>query len=180
MPWFKIDDKFHSHRKATKAGIEAVGLWALCGSWAADQLTDGFVPDYVAARFSPDYERLADRLVAVGLWEPATSDGDDGWRFHDWGDENPTREQVLSRRRKDAEKKQRARSRVGRDGGTGRFVPKMSPGDTPGEYPGESLGVSPPWSPDYGDNDLDSPENVPTGVPSGVPAGVPWGHTWGQ
>jgi len=102
--WFKVDDKLHAHRKARRAGKAAMGVWLLAGSWSADNLTDGFIPaDYLPLWGSPADAR---RLVQVGLWEPAELDGEPGWRFNDWGDYNPTREQVETER---AEGRERVR-----------------------------------------------------------------------
>ncbi len=88
MPWFWVDDKFHDHHKARRAGVDAVGLWALAGSWCAEHRedgADGFVPADVAYRWGGrKTEALAEKLVEAGLWEPATVRGEDGWRFHDW------------------------------------------------------------------------------------------------
>ena len=94
MTWFKIDDALHSHRKAVRAGISAMGLWVMAGSWCADHLSDGFIPDYMAARLDRDYEENAGRLVDAGLWEPTEKGGDKGWQFHEWTDHQPTREEV--------------------------------------------------------------------------------------
>jgi hypothetical protein len=93
MPYFPVDDKLHSHRKAIRAGVAAMGLWVLAGSWASDHGTDGFVPDYVAER----------------------SD-EKGWLFHEWtGDEmgrrNLTRAEIEQRRREGAERQARSRER---------------------------------------------------------------------
>src|SRR3990172_9012834 len=41
MPWFTIDDKWHSHPKVIGLSLAAAGLWAKAGSWCNDQLTDG-------------------------------------------------------------------------------------------------------------------------------------------
>lgn len=69
MPWFKVDDDFHDHPKARKAGPMAVGVWTLCGGWSADNLTDGYVPAQVAKeKGGHNWRRAAERLVAVGLW----------------------------------------------------------------------------------------------------------------
>ena len=52
MPWFTVDDAFHSDDKTSKVlaagvvGREAIGLWTLAGAWCMQQLTDGFVPEY--------------------------------------------------------------------------------------------------------------------------------------
>lgn len=100
MTWFKVDDKLHDHRKARAAGCAALGLWTLAGSWSADNLTDGFVPDSICARWDRAYVKLAERLVAVGLWTVAEQDGEQGWRFHQWSTDGrqPTRAQIEKRR----------------------------------------------------------------------------------
>jgi hypothetical protein len=51
--------------------------------------------------------RLASTLVEVGLWE--VSEG--GYQFHDWGDYNPTREEVKADREAARERMKRLRSR---------------------------------------------------------------------
>lgn len=84
MPWFKVDDKIHDHEKARKAGVAAMGLWALAGSWCMDNLKDGFVPEGVPIRWARNYRTLAQQLVKVGLWTVAVKDGEKGWQFHDW------------------------------------------------------------------------------------------------
>lgn len=117
MPWFKVDDGFHAHRKVARLGREdfdAVALWTVAGSWSADQLTDGWVPEYVAAKLDPDYERRAKALVRVGLWELAQHDGEPGWVFHGWSDpgRNPTAEQVEKEREATAERQRKFRERV--------------------------------------------------------------------
>lgn len=112
MTWFRVDDKFHSHKKRMRAGVAAVGLWTCAGSWCSDHLTDGFVPDYVAATFDPDWELLAQRLVKAGLWEPAERDGDKGWQFHQWLEQQPSKEQVEAQRAATAKRQQEFRDRA--------------------------------------------------------------------
>lgn len=137
MTWFKVDDKLHSHKKAARAGTAAMGLWTLAGSWCADHLSDGFVPDYIALRMDPDAEGLAERLVSAGLWAVDEQDGDRGWRFEDWSDYQPTRADVQSKREYERDKKRRQRRST-----TGQFTsspgesPSLSPGDTEGDTPG--------------------------------------------
>lgn len=97
MTWFRLDDNFHSHRKVTKAG-DAIALWACAASWASQQLTDGWVPDYVIRNWSEHPESHAKRLEQVGLWEAGTHEGESGWWFHDWLDRNPSRQQVEATR----------------------------------------------------------------------------------
>lgn len=100
MPWFKVDDKLHSHRKVIRAGIPAMGLWVVAGSWCADQLGDGFVPDYVAERLDPDFAEHAAALVSAKLWIAGEKDGESGWYFHQWSDDGrqPTSESVNAKR----------------------------------------------------------------------------------
>jgi hypothetical protein len=103
MTWFKVDDTLHSHKKSMRAGVEAMGLWVLAGSWAADQLTDGWVPSYAAQRIASNAEDLAARLVKAGLWTPGEHDGEDGWWYHEWGERQPMKDEVMDQRRKRAE-----------------------------------------------------------------------------
>lgn len=116
MPYFPVDDKLHSHRKAIRAGAHAIGLWALAGSWSNDQGTDGFVPDYMITRWDPKGKQLAKKLVEVGLWELAERGDEVGWLFHEWtGSEanrrNYTRAEVEQRRREGAERQAKSRQR---------------------------------------------------------------------
>jgi hypothetical protein len=117
MVWFKVDDKAHDHRKMRMAGVAAVGLWALAGSWSADNLTDGFIPASVCARWAPEYVELAAKLVEVGLWEVAFCDGEDGWLFHDWKGCNPIRAEVEQKRNEAADRMRHVREqrRANRD-----------------------------------------------------------------
>lgn len=107
MTWFKVDDKLHDHRKARAAGKSAMGVWVLAGSWAADNLTDGFVPSTLLSRWGTRAD--ANKLVAVGLWHPDEQDGEKGWRFHEWMERQPSRSQKLAERE--------ARAAAGRLGG---------------------------------------------------------------
>lgn len=99
MPWFKVDDKLHDHRKTRKAGVAAMGLWALAGSWCSDNLTDGFVPRDILVRWEPrGAGKLAAKLVEADLWHADTVDGEDGWRFRNWSEFQPTRAEVEAQR----------------------------------------------------------------------------------
>lgn len=99
MPWFKVDDKLHDHRKARAARKAAMGVWVLAGSWSSDNKTGGFVPESVLDRWGS----LADakRLVDVGFWFPDNQDGENGWRFHNWDLRNPDSASINAK--KDAE-----------------------------------------------------------------------------
>jgi hypothetical protein len=98
MTWFKVDDGLYGHPKAMSAGLEAMGLWTLCGSYCGRYLTDGFVPaTYV--RSLGERTRLAHRLVAAGLWYEDEKDGQKGWSFHKWEHYQPTRADVEADRK---------------------------------------------------------------------------------
>lgn len=99
MPWFKVDDQLHDHRKARVAGAHAMGLWVLAGSWCGANPNDGFIPESVVIRWEPrSYRKLARALVDAGLWSVDEVDGEKGWRFHDWGDFQPTKAEIDAER----------------------------------------------------------------------------------
>lgn len=81
MPWFPVDDSFHSHPKALATSLAARGLWATAGSWSSAYLTDGVVPVHVLASLGGTPELVAE-LVAAGLWRRTRQ----GYVFHDWLD----------------------------------------------------------------------------------------------
>lgn len=122
MTWFKVDDGFHSHRKVlamrrrkvqASERVAAAGLWALAGSWCSENLTDGFVPDYLPEELGAS-EDLARVLVRVGLW--SATDG--GWVFHQWhedgdGSSRQPRKVDVEKRRQDVAARQ-ARWRANR------------------------------------------------------------------
>lgn len=113
MTWFKVDDGLHSHRKRVRAGHEAMGLWVIAGSWAAFELTDGWVPDDVVEYLVPIVGAdLAKRLERAGLWYRVTRDGEEGWQFHDWDVHQPSKEKVLADRAAAADRQARARERA--------------------------------------------------------------------
>ena len=106
MPWFRLDDSFHSHPKVIAAGNEAVGLYVRCGTYVAQHLTDGFVGKPVVLLYGSD--SLAARLVDAGLWHRARG----GWNIHDYLDYNPSREAVEKERKAAAERQRRRRDTV--------------------------------------------------------------------
>jgi len=88
MPWFKVDDNLAFHQKVVAAGNAAMGLWVRAGSWSAQQLTDGFVPDHIVTTLGG--RKHARRLTEVGLWSAVEG----GFQFHEWTDRQPTRIEV--------------------------------------------------------------------------------------
>lgn len=80
MPWFPVDDSFHSHPKVLATSPAALGLWVVAGSWSNSHLTDGRVPDHVLPLLLPGAAKLAGELVTTGLWKRTRG----GYVFHDW------------------------------------------------------------------------------------------------
>lgn len=87
--WFKVDDQLAFHPKVLRAGNAAMGLWVRAGSWSADKLTDGFVPNETVAALGARTTD-AERLVKSGLWDAEPG----GYRFHDWTVFQPSRQDV--------------------------------------------------------------------------------------
>lgn len=104
MPWFKVDDKFHSHPKVMELPLGAIGLWTLAGTWSADYLTDGEIRLGQIRRLGGTEDDAAE-LVKAGLWEST----EDGYKFRDWHDYQPTRESVESEREAAKERQRRRR-----------------------------------------------------------------------
>lgn len=99
MAWFKVDDHLYSHPKWLALPKGSRALWVTAGSWCAGQLLDGFIPREVLRTFggTPAEARA---LVASGLWDERPN----GWAFHDWTQYQPTRQAVMDKRHKDAER----------------------------------------------------------------------------
>ena len=127
MPWFKVDDKLHDHKKARKARKAAMGVWVLAGSWSGGNLTDGFIPDDVAKRWGTSHDFAA--LVSAGLWkvsrdhmtcassephahvtcsssEPhdgVTCVSENGWQFVNWSEFQPLKSEIEAERQRKVE-----------------------------------------------------------------------------
>lgn len=89
MAWFNADDKMHSHPKVRQAGLEAIGLWTVAGTYCTDYLTDGHVPAWFVDSW-PKGKNLAAKLVTARLWEATEG----GWTFLSWSEYQRTRQQV--------------------------------------------------------------------------------------
>ena len=105
MPWFKVDDTFWGNPKVLACSPSAVGLWTVAGSWAAQQLTDGFIPETLLGLLRSK-RKQAMELVDAGLWDKV----DGGFRFHDWADYQPSKEKVSADREAARERMRKIRS----------------------------------------------------------------------
>jgi len=118
VPWFKVDDTLHSHPKPRKAGLAAVGLWTVTGSYCSEYVTEGSVPAWYVTAW-PQGRRLAERLVDAGFWHaqghscrrcPQPKDDDD-WQFHDWEHFQQTKEEIERDRELNRERQRRFREK---------------------------------------------------------------------
>ena len=110
MAWFNADDKMHSHPKMRAAGLEAIGLWTLAGTYCTDYLTDGAVPDWFVESW-PKGKLLAGKLVKADLWESTA----DGWQFLSWGEYQRTKAQVIADKKKAADRVKEWRQKHGKN-----------------------------------------------------------------
>jgi 5-methylcytosine-specific restriction endonuclease McrA len=94
VAWFNVDDSFYDHPKVWDAPDCALALWVRAGSWSSRNLTDGFVPSGMPARFCGDHEAAVRELVDRGLWIRTKG----GYQFHDWTDWNSSKEAVKAKR----------------------------------------------------------------------------------
>jgi len=114
MAWFKIDDGFHCHPKVFAAGTPAIGLYVRCGSWAAQQVTDGIVPKHVAKMYGTP--RMIKALVDAGLWHQKGHDCEscpeldaNSYAIHQYLERNPSRIETELARKAKTERQQRWR-----------------------------------------------------------------------
>ncbi|MGW4222951.1 hypothetical protein ACWEG1_05790 [Streptomyces bauhiniae] len=114
MSWFKIDDGFHCHPKVFAAGTPAVGLYVRCGSWAAQQVTDGVVPRHVAKMYGT--QRMAKALIDAGLWHQKGHNchscpevDANSYFIHQYLERNPSRVDTDLARKAKSERQQRWR-----------------------------------------------------------------------
>lgn len=97
MAWFKVDDGFHSSRKLLaipkRSRYAAAGLWSIAGSWCADQLTDGHIPDYMIKELGAP-PTAPQSLVDAELWDRVS----DGFTFRNWHEYQPSKQDVDAER----------------------------------------------------------------------------------
>ena len=140
MPWVRIDDHFDEHPKHALAGPLCWALWLAGLAYCNRNLTDGFIPWAVARTLvswnyldPPDEdgpnkgrnrlvtvsvtcgmsgndvtsEMVINRLIYAGLWQEC----DGGYKIHDYPDYQPSRKEIISQRKHNAERQHRHRSR---------------------------------------------------------------------
>lgn len=97
LAWFKVDDGFHASDKLNgipaRHKLAAAGLWVVAGSWAANQLTDGRVPEYMLKVWGATPAVVAS-LVSAGLWEHEQG----AYVFRSWHEYQPSKADVDAER----------------------------------------------------------------------------------
>lgn len=117
MAWFLVDDNLTENPKFVKLlslpnGLQALGLWTLCGSWSRKYRTHGAVSAAVAdmqARKCPgavDASALVSALIEADLWEKTA----DGFQYINWEDIYDVEDKDAKRKEKDRKRKQRTRA----------------------------------------------------------------------
>lgn len=154
MPWFYVDDGFSDskpvmsipdHLVRVPMRLAVCGLWVLAGSWSAKEELDGFIP------MSKLKTLRAPRSVVEAITSPGALDAPlcdpkvDGIQVKNWQKWQPTKAEIVAKRKREAEKKRNQRRR-GRNFVTG-IDDQMSPGDIDGDTEDPSEFVSPGESP---------------------------------
>lgn len=110
MTWFKVDDKFYSHRKVRALSKGAIALWVRAGAYCADHLTDGEVTWSDISWLEGEADEV-NELVNAGLWIETEL----GWAFHDWHTYQPSKAKVEERRERERERIATARAKAKKD-----------------------------------------------------------------
>lgn len=130
MAWFKMDDGFANSKPVLRIPrryrLQAVGLWALAGTWSAKEETDDFIPEYVLEELCGT-PGVANQLVQAGLWEIVKGSSKDpigivsasssdptsilsasssdsqlsGWVYRNWSKYQPTKAELEENREKE-------------------------------------------------------------------------------
>jgi hypothetical protein len=116
--WVKLDDHFVDHPKIVGVGPLAGWLFVAGLCYANRLLTNGFIPENQLPRLLPANgslasapARLASKLCASGLWRRAEQHGARGYQIHDYLKYQPSKKQVLTERKRGAERVARWRRR---------------------------------------------------------------------
>lgn len=140
MPWVRVDDHFDEHPKMARVGPLGWALWLAGLAYCNRNLTDGFIPWNVAKKLvsweflstrentgkthawsidastgshtqEVDGEFVINLLLENGLW----TEVEDGYVIHDFSEYQPTRADVLTERKKWADRQAKSRDKSRRD-----------------------------------------------------------------
>jgi hypothetical protein len=129
VTWVRLDDRFHQDPRLLRLrrGHRLTYVEGL--TYCAQQLTDGFIADYMLRKITdePEPEAAAQALVDGGLWERTTDGRDAGWRVVAYLETQTSREDVEKARKLSAETTARNRRHKAGDHSMctkGRFCPE--------------------------------------------------------
>lgn len=128
----KVDDRFFTNPKARAAGSDGRALFLAGLCHCSAHLTDGIIRADMLPVIAAEAEvqpSVADRLVTVDMWEPT----DTGWLVVNYLEWNQSKEQVETKRAKDAERQaeKRARDAAAQSRATSRRDSSASPHGSP-------------------------------------------------
>lgn len=112
MTWSRLDDRFGTHRKVSRAWKRdraSIGLYAMALTYTSSHELDGHIdPEWVESKLPKPGERrrAVDALVSAGLWE----ENSEGWIVHDFLDYNPSAAELREKRAAEAARKAAARA----------------------------------------------------------------------
>lgn len=120
MSWLRFDDGLDEHGKVEQLldqdelrGLAAIGLLTLTATNCSRRLTDGQVTVRTIKKLAPEHGmELVERLLDAGLYDEGPDDDGAAFAIHDYLDYNPSKEDVLERRRQEAERKAVARRKA--------------------------------------------------------------------
>ena len=120
--WAKFSSKLWLNQKFrtfAKEHADAAIVWVIAITYCADQLTDGFVNEFVAHTMLGATEDDMGYLVGAGFLEPV----DGGWMIHDYmASQNRTRSDVESLSSKRSEAGRRGADKRWRNGKNGKSM----------------------------------------------------------
>lgn len=123
MAWLRLDDGFGEHPKIDALSDTAFRLHVCGMAYSARNHTDGLIPLDKVRRLIPRYRQTAlQELLDTGLWKPVL---DGAFTIHDFLDYNPSREQVMADRKRNADRQ--AAWREGRRNGVTNGVSNAAP-----------------------------------------------------
>jgi hypothetical protein len=129
VTWAKLDDRFHQDPQLLRLprGVRLLYVEGL--AYCAQQLTDGFIADYMLRKITdePDPEAAAAVLVEGELWESTQQGRDSGWNVREYLTTQSSREDVERSRAMSAETTARSRRHKAGDHSTctkGRYCPE--------------------------------------------------------
>jgi hypothetical protein len=100
MTWARLDDSFWMHPKVMISGNTAAGVFARCLSYCGCYLTDGLIPEPIAAQIAGSDKKALDALIDVGLLQRLESGG---YYISDFLEYNRSKEETEAARRQRAE-----------------------------------------------------------------------------